>query len=71
VPADQPLWAKMEIRAEDEHGSSLFRGKLSENGISLTDYFVELFSGKPRAGQSHWEPEAGPVTLEQLRRGKR
>ena len=68
VPAKQMLWAKMEIRAEDERNSGLFRDKISEDGITLTDYFIELFSGKPRAGVSHWELEAGPVTLEQLRR---
>ena len=68
VPANQPLWARMEIRAEDERGSSPFRGKISEGGISLTDYFIELFSRPARAAQSHWELEAGPVTLEELRR---
>jgi len=62
------LWAKMEIRAEDERASSLFRDKISEDGITLTDYFIELFGVKPRVGVSHWELEAGPVTLEQLRR---
>ena len=68
VPANQPLWARMEIRADDDRNFGLFRGKISEDGITLTDYFVELFSGKPRAGQSYWDLAAGPVRLDQLRR---
>lgn len=71
VPANQPLWARMEIRAQDESRSGLFRGKVSEDGISLTEWAIEVFGGRPPAGQSHWELDAGPVTLEELRRGGR
>jgi hypothetical protein len=69
VAANQPLWARMVIRAQDERGPGLFRGRVSEEGINITD-LVELFGGRPRAAQARWELEAGPVTLEQLRRAK-
>ena len=69
IPANQPLWASMEIRAEDERESKLFgRENISEQGISLTS-LIERLSRPPKATQPHWELEAGPVTLEQLRRG--
>jgi len=69
VPADQPLWAHMEIRAEDERESRLFgRDNITDAGISLTS-LIERFSRPPRATQQHWTLEAGPKTLEQLRRG--
>ena len=69
IPATQPLWARMEIRAQ-ERDSGLFGGKISEDGVKLTD-LVEILGGKPRADQTRWELQAGPVTLEQLRRAGR
>jgi hypothetical protein len=69
VSPSQPLWARVEIRAEEERGGKLFGGKVSEDGINITD-LVEILSGRPRAGQPHWELEAGPATLDQLRRAK-
>ncbi len=69
IAVTQPLWAHMEIRAEDERESRLFgRENISEQGISLTS-LIERLSRPPKASQPHWELEAGPVTLEQLRRG--
>ena len=70
VPDNQPLWAHMEIRAQDERNSGLFRGKVSEEGINITD-LVELLAGRPSAGQPHWELDAGPKTLAELRRSGR
>lgn len=70
ISATQQLWARMEIRAEEERGSGLFGGKVSEQGINITD-LVEILSGRPRAGQAHWELDAGPNTLDQLRRSGR
>lgn len=69
VASNQPLWARMEIRAEDEHERRLFgRDNITDEGISLTS-LVEKFSRLPQATQLRWMLEAGPVTLEQLRRG--
>ena len=68
IAANQPLWARMDIRAEDEKDSRLFgRDNISDQGISLTS-LIERLSRPPKASQPHWELEAGPVTLEQLRR---
>jgi hypothetical protein len=70
VPANQPLWASLDIRAEDESESRLFsRNDISDAGISLKP-LLELFSKPSRATQEHWTFETGPVTLEQLRRGE-
>ena len=69
VAANQPLWATMDIRAEEETEARLFsRRDISDAGISLNG-LIELFSKPSRATQAHWTLEAGPVTLEQLRRG--
>jgi hypothetical protein len=69
VAANQPLWASLDIRADEESEPRLFsRSDISDAGISLNG-LVELFSKPSRATQSHWYLEAGPVTLEQLRRG--
>ncbi len=69
VAANQQLWARMDIRAEDERESRLFgRGNITDAGISLTS-LIERLSMPPKATQPHWTVEAGPVTLEQLRRG--
>lgn len=69
VATNQPFWASLDIRAEEESESHLFdRSDITDAGISLNG-LVELFSKPSRATQSHWILEAGPVTLEQLRRG--
>jgi len=69
VAATEPLWVRLDIRAEDDKGSPLFPGgSVSESGISLTN-LIEIFSRPPRRGQSHWGPyEMGPFTLDELRR---
>jgi hypothetical protein len=69
VPANQPLWAKLEIRAEDERESRLFgKDNITDAGINLTS-LIERFSRPPRTTQQHWTLEGGPKTLEELRRG--
>jgi hypothetical protein len=69
VAANQPLWATLDIRAQEENDAPLFsRNDISDAGISLNG-LIELFSKPSKATQSHWILEAGPVTLEQLRRG--
>jgi len=69
VGPTQQLWARLDIRAEDERESRLFgRGNITDAGISLTS-LIERLSKPPKSTQPHWTVEAGPVTLEQLRRG--
>jgi hypothetical protein len=65
----EPFWARFEIRAEDGHDGPLFgRGSITESGISLTS-LIEVFSRRARSQQSHWGPfEAGPFTLDELKR---
>lgn len=68
-PTD-PLWAKLDIRAEDPSKDSnpFGRGQINESGLSLTP-LIELFSRPPRPQQVHYGPiQSGPYTLEQLRR---
>ena len=62
------FWAKVDIRAEDTKGSPLFRGgAITDSGFSLTS-LIELFSRPPDSGQTHWTLDAGPYTLDDLRR---
>lgn len=69
IAPTQQLWATLEIRAEDERESRLFgRDNITDSGISLTS-LIERFSKPSKANQPRWVLEAGPVTLEQLRRG--
>ena len=75
VSESEPLWVRLEIRAEDGKDGPLFggtgaRGSVNESGISLTG-LIELFS-KPPQQQSHWGPyESGPFTLEEVKRNIR
>ena len=71
IPGGDALWARLEIRAEDGRTPlPLGRGNISESGINLTS-LIEIFSRPPQAAQTHWSVEAGPVTLDDLRRGRR
>lgn len=69
LDAAEPFWARLEIRAQDrkENGPLLGRGNISDSGISLTS-LIEIFSRPPRAAQSHWALDAGPLTLNELTR---
>jgi hypothetical protein len=69
VATNQPLYASMDIRAVEESETRLFgRGNITDAGISLTS-LLERFSRPSKSTQPHWILEAGPLTLEQLRRG--
>jgi hypothetical protein len=69
IASNQPLWARMEIRADAERERPLFsRDNISDEGISLRG-LIDRMSRLPQASQPHWELEAGPLTLDQLRRG--
>jgi hypothetical protein len=69
LDAGQPFWARLEIRAQDrkENGPLFGHGRISDSGISLTS-LIEIFSRPPQAAQSHWTLDAGPLTLNELRR---
>jgi len=70
LAGSETFWARLEIRARDEKdGAPLFpRGSISDSGISLAS-LIEIFSRPPQAQQSHWSIEAGPLTLDELKRG--
>jgi hypothetical protein len=71
VGPNELLWAHLEIRAEDgkETGLPFGRGNITDSGISLTS-LVLIFSRPAATAQPHWNVETGPVTLDQLRRGR-
>jgi hypothetical protein len=71
VSGSEPLWVRLEIRAEDGKDGGLFvrggRGSVSDSGISLSS-LIEMFS-KPAQQQSHWGPyEMGPFTIDEVKR---
>lgn len=71
IDGSEPLWIRLEIRAEDGKDGPLFgrgaRGSVSESGISLSN-LIEIFSHAPQQ-QSHWGPyDDGPFTLDQIKR---
>lgn len=69
IAGNQPLWAYMEIRGDGEREHPLFsKDSITDDGISLRG-FIDKFSRLPQATQPHWELKAGPLTLDQLRRG--
>ncbi|HLW75406.1 MAG TPA: hypothetical protein VKS01_00455 [Bryobacteraceae bacterium] len=74
VGGAEPLWLRLEIRAEDGKDGPLFGrgagGSVNESGISLSS-LIEIFSRPPRQ-QSHWGPyEVGPFTLDEIKRSMR
>jgi hypothetical protein len=71
VGVNEPLWARLEIRAQDPKETTLpfGRGNITDSGISLTS-LIEVFSRPAATTQPHWTVETGPVTLDQLRRGR-
>ncbi len=73
INGSEPLWIRVEIRAEDGKDAPLFgRGasSVSESGISLSS-LIEIFS-KPAQQQSHWGPyEVGPFTLNEIKQSFR
>jgi hypothetical protein len=62
------LWARLEIRAEDskDGGLPFGRGNITDSGISLTS-LIDIFNRPPAVTQAHFNVEAGPVTLDELR----
>ena len=66
-----PLWVRLEIRAEDgkESAPLISRGNLSEAGINLKP-LIELFSQPARQTQHPITVDAGPMTLDEVRRSR-
>jgi hypothetical protein len=65
------LWARVEVRVPPAPGTNPFgRESISESGINLTG-LIELFSRPPALAQPHWTVDAGPLTLEEVKRGNR
>ena len=72
IAPNEPLWARLEIRAQDGKDAvqPFGRGNITDSGISLTS-LIEILSHPPAATQPRWQVDAGPLTLEELRRGRR
>lgn len=73
LAGSEPLWARLEIRAQDPVRDSAFpfgRSTITESGISLNS-LIEILSRPPPAQQPHWILNAGPITLDNLRGRRR
>ncbi len=68
----EKLWARVEVRAQDgKSANPLFgRDSISESGINLNG-LIELFSRPPAPTQRTWTLDAGPMTLDEVKRGSR
>jgi hypothetical protein len=68
----ETLWARVEVRvpADGKTANPFGRDSISESGINLTG-LIELFSRPPASAQPHWTLDAGPLTLEEVKRGSR
>jgi hypothetical protein len=77
VGGSEALWARLDIRALDgkESGPLFSKDNITDSGISLTSgiaKLIDVFSRPAQAAQPHWGPyEAGPATLDELRRVQR
>jgi hypothetical protein len=72
IDEKEKLWARVEVRAQDDKTANpLFgRDNISESGINLNG-LIDLFSRPPAATQRTWTLDAGPLTLEEVKRGTR
>jgi len=64
VALDQPIWVRLELRVEDAHDTG---GLIGEPGISISR-LIDLFSRPARPSQDHWQLDAGPFRLMDLKR---
>jgi hypothetical protein len=62
---DQPIWIRLEIRAEDSRDGS---GVIGDSGINISR-LIELFSRPARPQQDKWQLDAGPIRLRDVRKG--
>ncbi len=67
----ETLWARLEVRVptDGKIANPFGPDSIGEAGINLNG-LIELFS-RPPATQYHWTSEAGPLTLEEIKRGAR
>jgi hypothetical protein len=61
---DQQIWVRLELRMEDTHDTG---GLIGEAGISISR-LIDLFSKPARPSQDHWQLDAGPFRLMDLKR---
>jgi hypothetical protein len=67
----ETIWARVEVRVPPTQSVNPFgRDSISESGINLTG-LIELFSRPPASAQPHWTLDAGPLTLEEVKRSSR
>jgi hypothetical protein len=69
----EKFWARVEVRVPPLDGKTsnpFGRDSISESGINLTG-LIDLFSRPPASTQFHTASEAGPWTLEEIKRGSR
>ena len=68
----ETFWARVEVRVPPDGKSAnpFGRDSISESGINLTG-LIDLFSRPPASAQPHWTLDAGPLTLEEVKRGNR
>src|SRR5579863_10420454 len=67
----EAIWARVEVRVPPAQSANPFgRDSISESGINLTG-LIELFSRPPASTQFHLTLDAGPLTLEEVKRGNR
>jgi hypothetical protein len=66
LPADKPLWIRLEVRVEDPADRAAVVG---ESGINLAR-LIEIFSRPARAQETRFVEEAGPLRLADLKRQK-
>jgi hypothetical protein len=64
VGLDQPVWVRLELRVEDARDTG---GLIGEPGISISR-LIDLFSRPARPSQDHWQLDAGPFRLLDLKR---
>lgn len=66
LSGSEPLWARLEIRAEDPpREGSVLGGSVNQSGISLIP-LIDLFS-RPAGLQPNWTLEDDAFTLDQLK----
>jgi hypothetical protein len=64
IMLDRQIWVRLELRAEDNRDTG---GLIGEPGISISR-LIDLFSRPPRPSQDHWQLDAGPFRLMDLKR---
>lgn len=67
LSGNEPLWARLEIRAEDPPRDGNWLGdSVNSSGISLISSLIEIF-GRPAGSQPHWTLDYPQFTLDSLK----